>query len=146
VVVLSKILESVPTPIRAILRCTRAIPALDEFEDATAATQAKQPTSRRKDLISARLPPLISEGDIGERNTADWSELTHWLADEQRGIRMDVRKQPERGLGVFLELQIKRRQSRAEADALSLPAACSALPDRSMTQRCASVCRLRGKG
>ena len=66
--------------------------------------------------ITARLTPSVFVDDIGERNTADWPEPAHRIADRQQGIRMDAGRQPERGLRFFLELQVQRRQSRAEAE------------------------------
>src|SRR5712671_1431003 len=42
--------------------------------------------------------------DIGERNTADWPEPAHEIADRQQGIRMDAGRQSESGLRFPLDL------------------------------------------
>jgi hypothetical protein len=61
------------------------------------------------------LAPLILVDDIGERNTADWPEPAHWVADRQQCMRVDAGRQSKSGLGFFLELQIQRGQCRPEA-------------------------------
>src|SRR5271165_2979472 len=66
--------------------------------------------------IRVRLAPLISVNDIRKRDTADWPEPTHWVADRQQGIRVDSGRQSECGLRFLLELQIQGRQSRTEAE------------------------------
>jgi hypothetical protein len=66
--------------------------------------------------IPARLTPSIFVDDIGERYTANWPEPAHGIPDRQQGIGVDVRRQLECGLRFLLELQIQRRQCRAEAE------------------------------
>src|SRR5215469_9458287 len=63
-----------------------------------------------------RLAPPIFVNDFGQRNTTDGSEPAHWIPDRQQGIRVDVRWQTQRGLGLLLELQVQRCQSCAEAE------------------------------
>ena len=62
--------------------------------------------------IPVRLAPPVFIDYIGERDTADWPEPAHRVADRQQGIGMDVRRQPERGLGFFLEIQVEGCQCR----------------------------------
>ena len=66
--------------------------------------------------IAARLAPPILVDDIGERDPADRPEPPDRVADWQQGIRVDASRQAERGLRLLLELQIKCRQIRAEAE------------------------------
>jgi hypothetical protein len=66
--------------------------------------------------IPVRFTPPILVDDISQRNTAYWSKPAHGVADRQQGVGMDVREQPECGFRFFLELQVQRRQSRAEAE------------------------------
>jgi hypothetical protein len=66
--------------------------------------------------IPVRLAPPIFVDDIGVRNTADWPEPPHRIADRQQSIGMDAGRQPESGLGFLLELQVQRRQSRAKPE------------------------------
>jgi hypothetical protein len=67
-------------------------------------------------LIAVRLAPPIFEDDLGERDTADGSKPAHGVPDRQQSIGVDVRRQSESGLGFLLELQVQRRQCRAEAE------------------------------
>jgi hypothetical protein len=66
--------------------------------------------------IPVRLAPPIFIDDIGQRNAADWPKPSHGVPDGQQGIGVDARRQPECGLRCFLELQVQRRQCRAEAE------------------------------
>jgi hypothetical protein len=50
--------------------------------------------------------PSVFVDDIGQRNTANWTEPAHRESDRQQGIGMDARRQPERGLGFLVEVQI----------------------------------------
>jgi len=59
---------------------------------------------------------MIFVDDIGQSHTADWPEPAHGVADRQQGIRVDAGWQSECGLRFLLELQIERRQCRAEAE------------------------------
>jgi hypothetical protein len=61
-------------------------------------------------------PPVLID-DIGQRNAADWPKPAHRVANRQQGIRVDAGRQTERGLRFRFELQVKRRQRRAEAGA-----------------------------
>src|SRR5215472_10964122 len=60
------------------------------------------------------LTPPVFIDDIGERDTANWPELPHRVADWQQSIGMDVRRQSECRLRFLLELQVQRRQCRTE--------------------------------
>ena len=75
-----------------------------------------QPASLCRDLIPARLAPAILIHDISQRYTTHWPKPAHRMSDRQQGIRMDAGRQPESGLSFLLEIQIQRRQSRAEAE------------------------------
>jgi len=66
--------------------------------------------------IPVRLAPSVFVDDIDQRDTADWPEPAHRVADRQQSIGVDIGWQAECGLSFLLELQIKRRQSRAEAE------------------------------
>jgi hypothetical protein len=63
--------------------------------------------------IPVSLAPSIFVDNISERNTADWPEPAHWVADRQQGIGVDAGRQSERGLGFLLEIQVEFRQCRA---------------------------------
>jgi len=68
--------------------------------------------------IPVRLAPQVFIDHIGERDTADWPEPAHRVADRQQSIRVETGGQSERGLSFLLELQIQRRQGRAEPERL----------------------------
>ncbi len=57
--------------------------------------------------IPVRLAPPVFIDHIGERDTADWPEPAHRVADRQRGIGMDAVRQAESGLGFLLEISRK---------------------------------------
>jgi len=76
-------------------------------------SEYSEPASSLKIAIS--LTPLVFINDIGQRDAADWPEPAHGVADRQQGIGMDAERKAECGLRFFLELQIQRRQSRAQA-------------------------------
>jgi hypothetical protein len=67
-------------------------------------------------LISVRLAPSIFIDDIGERNTADGPEPSQGIADRQQGIREETGRKAQSRFCFLLELQVKRRQCRAEAE------------------------------
>src|SRR6266550_4738384 len=52
-------------------------------------------------IVVALSPPIFVH-DFGERDTADWPEPAHWVADRQQGIRMDAGRQSNSGLRFFL--------------------------------------------
>ena len=54
--------------------------------------------------IPVSLTPPIFIDHIDERNTADWPEPSHWIADRQQGIGIDAERQAECGLRFILEL------------------------------------------
>jgi hypothetical protein len=54
--------------------------------------------------IPIRPTPSILMDDISQRDTADWPEPAHRVADRQQGIGVDTGRQPERGLRLLLEL------------------------------------------
>ena len=66
--------------------------------------------------IPVRLAPLVFIDDIGQRDTADWPEPAHWVAYRYQGIRVNAGRQAEGSFGFVLELQVQRRQCRAEAE------------------------------
>jgi hypothetical protein len=68
-------------------------------------------------LISVRLAPSIFVDDIGERDTANRPKASHGIADRKQGIRVEAeaRRKAHNGFCFLLELQIQRRQGRAEA-------------------------------
>jgi hypothetical protein len=66
--------------------------------------------------IPVRLAPPVFIDDICKRDTADWPKPAHGVADRQQGIRMDAGRQSESGLSFLLELQIQRRQGRAQTE------------------------------
>ena len=63
-----------------------------------------------------RLAPAILVNDIGQRDPANRPEPSHRIADRQQGIRMDTGWKAQSGFRFVLELQVQRRQSRAEAE------------------------------
>jgi hypothetical protein len=63
------------------------------------------------------IDPLVN--DIGQRHTAHWPKPSQGIADWQQGIGMDVRRQAKCRFGLFLELQVQRRQRRATPSALA---------------------------
>ena len=63
--------------------------------------------------IPVRLAPPVLKHNISE---ADWPEPSHVVADRQQRIRVDAGRQAESGLRFRLELQVQRRQSRAEPE------------------------------
>ena len=96
--------------------------------------------------IQVRFTPSILVDDIGERDTADWPEPTHRVADRQQGIGVDTRT-----ASLVRPPPLSRTANTASLEshrgrALGPRAACSAPQGRWMTQTCGSVCRLRGKG
>jgi hypothetical protein len=54
--------------------------------------------------IPVRLAPSVFADDIGRRDTANWIEPAHGVADRQQSIRMDAGWQAESGLRLLLEL------------------------------------------
>ncbi len=62
---------------------------------------------------------MILVDDIREGNTTDWPEPAHRVADRQQGIRMHAGRQAESGLRLLLEIQVQRRQCRAQAERLA---------------------------
>jgi hypothetical protein len=64
--------------------------------------------------IPVRLAPPVFIDHIGERDTADWPEPAHRVADRQQGIGMDAVRQAESGLGFLLEIQVECRQCRTK--------------------------------
>ena len=48
--------------------------------------------------IPCWLAPPVLEDDIGQRDTANWTEPSHVVADRQQSTRMDARWQAKRGL------------------------------------------------
>jgi len=62
--------------------------------------------------IPVRLAPPVFIDHIGERDTADWPEPAHRVADRQQGTGMDAVRQAESGLGFLLEIQVECRQCR----------------------------------
>jgi hypothetical protein len=57
--------------------------------------------------IPVRLAPPIFVDDISESDTADGSEPSHRVANQQQGIGMDAGRQSERGLGFLLKISSK---------------------------------------
>jgi hypothetical protein len=57
--------------------------------------------------ISVRLAPPIFVDDISESDTADGSEPSHRVANQQQGIGMDAGRQSERGLRFLLKISSK---------------------------------------
>ena len=66
--------------------------------------------------IRVEVAPPIFVNHIGQRDTANRAKPPSRLTDRQRGIGMHAGRQPERGFCFLLELQIERRQVRAEAE------------------------------
>jgi hypothetical protein len=54
--------------------------------------------------IRVRLTPSIFVDDIGQRDTTDWPEPPHWVADRNQGIGMHAGRQAESGLCCLLDL------------------------------------------
>ena len=54
--------------------------------------------------IPVRLAPSVLVDDIGQRNTANWTEPSHVVADRQQRIGVDAGRQSECGLRFLLEL------------------------------------------
>jgi hypothetical protein len=67
-------------------------------------------------LISVRLAPRVLKDDIGERNAANRPEPSQGIADRQQGIRVETGRKAQSRLCFLLELQVKRRQCRPEAE------------------------------
>jgi hypothetical protein len=59
---------------------------------------------------------MIFVDNIGKGDSANPPEPAHGKADRQQGIGVDVRRQTQRRLSFFLELQVQRHQCRAEAE------------------------------
>jgi hypothetical protein len=66
--------------------------------------------------IAVRLAPLVLIDDIGERDTANRAKPAHGVADRQQGIGVETGRKAQSRFRFLLELQIKRRQSRAQAE------------------------------
>ena len=69
--------------------------------------------------ISVRLAPPIFVDDISESDTADGSEPSHRVANQQQGIGMDAGRQSERGLRFPSRTANTAYQSRAEVEGSS---------------------------
>ena len=57
--------------------------------------------------ISVRIAPPIFADDISESDTADGSEPSHRVANQQQGIGMDAGRQSERGLRFLRKISSK---------------------------------------
>ena len=85
-------------------------------QDSIPVAPGRMPVSAGLLQTPRRLAPPIVENDIRQRNTANWTELAHLVAERQYRIRMGVRRQTESGLRFLLELQVQRHQSRTKAE------------------------------
>jgi hypothetical protein len=56
--------------------------------------------------IPVRVAPSVFVDGIGQRNTTNRPESAHRVADREQSIGMDARRQPERGFGFLVEVQI----------------------------------------
>ena len=70
----------------------------------------------RADRQIATDPQKADPTDLHRRHRREGhgapGQTGHGVAYGQQGIGVDVRQQPERGLGFFLELPVQRRQGR----------------------------------
>src|ERR1700730_10696881 len=67
-------------------------------------------------LIAVRLSPSIFIDNLGEWYSANWPESSQGIPNWQKRIRVHVGRQAKSSFDLHLEIQVQRRESRAETE------------------------------